>query len=213
MKSSLRQAIVRQFGQPTGLVGRLVGLVMARRPSNRERNRRTIELLEIQPDDRVLEIGYGPGLAIQWAAERAVRGKVVGVDHSDLMHRQAARRNARAIEAGLVELHIASVDALPALNIPFDKVFAVNVHLFWPDPMRVLARLAAVMKPGGTIALTFQPRSRGATNDDTRLGAERIAESLRAAGFGDVQAEILPMRPVDAVCVLGKRLSAGERSR
>jgi hypothetical protein len=102
---------------------------------------------------------------------------------------------------------------MPALNIPFDKVFAVNVHLFWPDPVRVLARLAAAMKPGGTIALTFQPRSQGATNADTRLGAERIAESLRAAGFGDVRAEILLMKPVDAVCVLGKRLSAGERSR
>ena len=82
MKSSLRQAIVRQFRQPTGLVGRRVGLVMATCPSNRERSRRTIELLEIQPDDRVLEIGYGPGLAIPWAAERTVRGRVVGVDHS-----------------------------------------------------------------------------------------------------------------------------------
>jgi cyclopropane fatty-acyl-phospholipid synthase-like methyltransferase len=184
---------------------------MATRPSNRERNRRTIELLEIQPDDRVLEIGYGPGLAIQWAAERAVRGKVVGIDHSDLMHRQAARRNARAIEAGLVELHIASVDALPEFTSPFDKVFAVNVHLFWPDPVRILARLAAVMKLGGTIALTFQPRSRGATNEDTRRGAERIAESLRAAGFGDVQAEILPMKPVDAVCVLGRLVPDGAR--
>ncbi len=204
MKSSLRQGIVRQFGQPTGLVGRLVGLVMATRPSNRERNRRTIELLEIQPDDRVLEIGYGPGRAIQWAAERAVHGKVVGVDHSDLMHRQAARRNAHAIEAGLVELHIASVDAMPAFDSPFDKVFAVNVYLFWPDPVHALARLAAVMKPRGTIALTFQPRSRGATNEETRRGAERIAESLRAAGFGDVRAEILPMKPVDAVCVLGR---------
>jgi ubiquinone/menaquinone biosynthesis C-methylase UbiE len=152
MKASRRQAIVRQFGQPGGLVGRLVGLVMATRPSNRERNRRTIELLEIQPDDRVLEIGYGPGLAIEWAAERAVRGKVIGVDHSDLMHRQAARRDAHAIEAGLVELHVASVDALPAFTSSFDKVFAVNVHLFWPDPVRVLARLAAVMKPGGPVS-------------------------------------------------------------
>jgi ubiquinone/menaquinone biosynthesis C-methylase UbiE len=204
MKSSLRQAIVQQFGQPTGLVGRVVGLVVATRRSNRERNRGTIELLDIQPDDRVLEIGYGPGLAIQWAAERAVRGKIIGVDHSDVMHRQAARRNAPAINAGLVELHMASVDALPAFDSPFDKVFAVNVHLFWPDSVRVLARLAALMKPGGTIALTFQPRSRGATNEDTRRGAERIAESLRAAGFGDVRAEILPMKPVDAVCVLGR---------
>jgi ubiquinone/menaquinone biosynthesis C-methylase UbiE len=209
MTSSLRQAVVRQFGKPTGLVGRLVGLVMATRPSNRERNRRTIELLEIQPEDRVLEVGYGPGLAIEWAAERARRGKVVGIDHSDLMRRRAARHNARAIEAGLVELHVASMDAMPAFDGPFDKVFAVNVYMFWPDPARALARLAAVMKPGGTIALTFQPRNRGATNEDTRRGAERIAEGLRVAGFGGVRAEILPMKPVEAVCVLG-RVRPGE---
>ncbi len=92
MIESLRRAIVRQFGRPTGLVGRLAGLVMTIRPSNRERNRRTVELLDIRPDDRVLEVGHGPGLALQWAAERAVRGKVVGIDHSAQMHREAARR-------------------------------------------------------------------------------------------------------------------------
>ena len=63
------------------------------------------------------------------------------------IQRQAAWRNARAIGAGLVELHIASVDAMPAFDSPFDKVFAVNVYMFWPDPVRVLAKLAAVMKP------------------------------------------------------------------
>ncbi len=179
MRSSLRQAIVRQFGKPTGLVGRLVGLVMATRPSNRERNRRTIDLLEIQPDDRVLEIGYGPGLAIEWAAERAHPGKVVGVDHSDLMRREAGRRNARAIEAGLVELHVASVDAMPAFDGPFDKVFAVNVYMFWPDPVRALARLAAVLKPRGTIALTFQPAIEARR---TRTRAAAPSGSRKACG-------------------------------
>jgi ubiquinone/menaquinone biosynthesis C-methylase UbiE len=204
MTARLREAIVRQFGRPTGFVGRLVGLVMATRMSNRERNRRTIELLQIQPDDRVLEIGYGPGLAIQWAAERAVHGKVVGVDHSELMHRQAARRNARAIQTGHVKLHTAPLDAMPTFDGRFDKVFAVNVFLFLPDTVAALAKLAAVMKPGGTIALTFQPRTRGATNEDTHRGGQRLSDSLRAAGFSDVRAEILPMKPVDAVCVLGR---------
>jgi ubiquinone/menaquinone biosynthesis C-methylase UbiE len=177
---------------------------METRPSNRERNRRTVDLLEIQPEDRVLEVGYGPGLAIQWAAERAVRGKVVGVDHSELMRRRAARRNDGAVRAGRVELHTAALDALPAFEGRFDKVFAVNVYGFWPDRLAALARLAAVMKPGGVIALTFQPRSQGATSEDTRRGAAEIQDSLRAAGFGDVRAVVLPMKPVDAVCVLGR---------
>src|SRR3972149_586937 len=122
MMHDLQGAIVRQFGRPTGLVGRLAGFFMGTGPSNRERNRRTVELLDIRPDDRVLEVGYGPGLAIQWATERAVRGKVVGIDHSVLMRRLAARGNARAIEAGRVELPVASLDAMPTFGAPFDKV-------------------------------------------------------------------------------------------
>jgi SAM-dependent methyltransferase len=198
----LRRAIVRQFGHPSGVVGRLVGLIMTLRASNRERNRRTVELLDIQPDDRVLEVGHGPGLALGWAAERATRGKVIGIDHSHLMHQQAARRNERAIAAGRIELHVASLDALPALGAPFDKVLAVNVYMFWPDPVGALRRLAAVMAPGGTIALTLQPRNRGATNADTRRAGAQMAESLRAADFADMRIEMLPLQPVDAACVL-----------
>jgi hypothetical protein len=66
-----------------------------------------------------------------------------------------------------------------------------------------LARLASVMRPGGDRADVPAPDP-GATNEDTRRGAERIAESLRTAGFVDVRTEGLPMRPVDAVCVLGR---------
>ena len=58
-----------------------------------------------------------------------------------------------------------------------------------------------VMKHGGTIMLTFRPRSRGATNEDTHRGVERIPERLLAAGFGNVRAEIVPMKHVDAVCL------------
>jgi hypothetical protein len=46
-----------------------------------------------------------------------------------------------------------------------------------------------VMRPGGVIALTLQPRSRGATAADTQAAGERMATSLRAAGFGDVRTE------------------------
>ncbi len=61
---TVRQRLVAQFRQPRGLPGQLAGLVMAMRPSNRARNRWTVELLDLQPGDRLLEIGFGPGLAI-----------------------------------------------------------------------------------------------------------------------------------------------------
>lgn len=204
-RRTLRSRIVAQFGQPTGIVGRLVGLVMATRPSNRERNRRTIELLQIRDSDRLLEIGFGPGLAIEMAARLARSGKVVGVDHSEVMLRQASRRNRAAIAAGRVQLHLASADALPPFTEPFDKVMASNVHMFLDDPVSTLRRWLVITRPGGWVAITHQSRKQAATDADTAQVADRIAADLRAAGFTDVRIETLEMKPVNAACVLGRR--------
>jgi ubiquinone/menaquinone biosynthesis C-methylase UbiE len=177
---------------------------MRTRPSNRERNLRTLALLEIQSGDRVLEVGFGPGLAIERAAALARKGKVVGIDHSELMLRQARRRNAAAIANGTVELLRGSTDHLPLFSVRFDKVFAVNVYMFWADPVASLTALRAVMNPGGTIALALQPRQQGATNEDARKVAERMAGSLASAGFEKLRVEMIRMAPVDTACVLGR---------
>jgi ubiquinone/menaquinone biosynthesis C-methylase UbiE len=205
MLRTLRSTVVGQFGKPTGFFGRLIGLVMAIRPSNRERNRRTIELLQIRSGDHVLEIGFGPGLAIEMAARLVQEGKIVGVDHSEIMLHQASRRNAGAIAAGRVELHLASAEALPPFTSLFDKVMASNVHMFLKDPVGTFRRWHAIMRPGGWVAITHQSRNQGATDADSAEGAIRIAADLRAAGFADVRIETLEMKPVNAACVLGRR--------
>ena len=179
-------------------------MIMRLRASNRVRNLRTVELLDIQPEDRVLEVGFGPGLAVARAAELTTAGKVVGVDHSELMLREATRLNATAIRAGRVELLLGAADALPHFEQHFDKVLAVNVYMFWNDPVSVLTGLHNVMNPAGVIALTLQPRRRGATAADTRAAAERMMASLRTAGFGEVRTEIVDVAPVVAACVLGR---------
>jgi SAM-dependent methyltransferase len=132
---SLRTVVVKQFGRPSALLGRLVGLLMRVRPSNRERNLRTVALLDIRSDDKCSRSASGRGLAIERAAALASRGKVVGIDHSELMLRAARRRNAKAIEAGRVELLLGSADRLPDFASRFDKVYAVNVYMFWDDPV------------------------------------------------------------------------------
>lgn len=69
--------------------------------------------MDVQPSDRVLEIGFGPGIAVREIARRATRGQVVGIDRSAVMCAQAARRNAAAIRAGRVSLTVASIDDHP----------------------------------------------------------------------------------------------------
>ena len=204
-RASLFRWAVKQFGRPSGFWGRVAGWIMATRPSNLERNLWTVELLEVQPTDWVLEIGFGPGVALGWLAERAHQGVVVGIDQSEVMLRQAARRNAQAIDAGRIALQLASAEALPDLGTAFDKIMAVNVAMFWRDPVRQLRELRERLRPGGRIALTVQPRAPGATDADARRIGETMVQQLLEAGFREVRLEVRPMRPVASVRALGQR--------
>src|SRR5580698_9287710 len=122
---ALDRDIIGQAHRPRGAAGRVTAWEMAHRPSNRRRNRWVVSLLDVRPADRVLEIGFGPGVAIAELA-RAGAGHVYGIDHSDVMVRQASKRNAAAIRAGRVTLVHASADQLPPHLGPFDVILAVN---------------------------------------------------------------------------------------
>jgi SAM-dependent methyltransferase len=201
----LGQRVVAQFEHPHGLLGRVAGLIMARRRSNVARSEWTISLLDVQPTDRVLEIGFGPGVAVQRIAALASNGFVAGVDHSETMVRAARRRNAEAVGRGQVDLRLASVSSLPSFDEPFDKILSVNSVQFWDEPESALAELRERLRPRGRIALCLQPRARGATDEDARRMGEQICGWLERAGFRAVHLESLPMKPVCAVCALASR--------
>jgi ubiquinone/menaquinone biosynthesis C-methylase UbiE len=191
-----------QFGRPTGLPGRMAGGIMAHRASNRRRNAWAVSLLDVQPGDRVLEIGFGPGIAIKELSARAPEGYVCGLDHSEVMVRQAARRNAQGVRRGQVDLRLGSVDEVPDFDAPFDKVLAVNVTLFWGRSVEPLGKLRRVLRTGGVIALAFQPRGPGATDETATTTGEELVDSLRHAGFSQVRLETLKLSPA-VVCALG----------
>src|ERR1700677_5295381 len=67
---ALDRDVIGQAHRPRGAAGRVTAWEMARRPSNRQRNRWVVSLLDAQPADRVLEIGFGPGVAIAGLARR-----------------------------------------------------------------------------------------------------------------------------------------------
>ena len=101
-KQKLALAIRSQFRQPRGCAGWLAGWAMALRSSNRQRNVWAVGLLGVEPTDRVLDIGFGPVIAIRELSRRATQDLVCGVDHAAVMVRQATRRNAAAGRAGRV---------------------------------------------------------------------------------------------------------------
>jgi SAM-dependent methyltransferase len=198
---ALDRDVVGQGHHPRGAAGSVTGWVFAHRPSNRQRNRWVVSLLNVQPTDLVLEIGFGPGIAVAELV-RAGAGHVYGIDHSGVMLRQASRRNAAPIRAGRVTLIRTSVDQLPAaLDGPFDAILAVNSLGFWPARAERLAELRRRLVPGGRIAIASQPRCHGATAGTSHSAAAEIEDLLRSAGFTQVRTETLPLSP-PVVCVL-----------
>jgi trans-aconitate methyltransferase len=203
---SLVEKVVAQFAQPTGFWGSIAGFIMAHRPSNLERNEWAISLLNLKPSDRVLEIGFGPGVTIQKMSEILTHGVIWGIDHSEAMFRQASKRNQRAISVGRVRLALTSVSQLPAFDGPFDKILDVNGFQFWDNQIEALKRLREQLRPGGIIALVHQPRNLGATEDDATEAGERFAHYLEMAGFKDITVERKMMKPVSTVYVQGSKL-------
>jgi SAM-dependent methyltransferase len=201
---SLNARLKSLFENPRGILGSVAGSIMAHRRSNLERIGWTISLLDVQRDDRILEIGYGPGVAIEKLARVIDAGKIVGVDHSATMLRQASRRNAAAIRKGKLELLLGSVESLTGFNDTFDKAFAINTLHFFSDSSSVLRSLRRLLKPGGLLAITNQPRLKGASDERARQIGERLRQAFFEAGFEDIRIETREMKPVNSVCVMGR---------
>ena len=202
-KQKLAMAIRSQFMRPRSFAGWLVGWEMALRSSNRKRNVWAVGLLGVEPTDRVLEIGFGPGIAIRELSRRATHGLVCGVDHSEIMVRQATKRNREAVRSGRVDLRCGSAEHLPAFEEPFDKILAVNNMGMWREPDERLKELYSLMRPGGRIAIVSQPRCPGATAETTVAAGREIGTRLTGAGFTCIRSDTLALKP-PVVCVIGE---------
>jgi SAM-dependent methyltransferase len=175
---------------------------MAHRRSNLERNRWTVELLNVQSDDVICELGPGPGVTLGLLIAKA--RSVIAIDHSPLMIRQCAARHREALNQGRLVLREASFTDLPDIG-QVDKMIAVNSLQFDAMSKPALRAIRAHLRPGGRLAVTFQPRGKAPTEDDVDRAAAKTRMMLEAAGFEDLQEHRLPLDPVSAVCLIGRR--------
>ncbi len=118
------------------------------------RHRMAIDLLEIGPRQRVLEIGCGHGVATGLACAAAGNGQVVAIDRSAKMTAAAGRRNADAVAEGRLLLLTGAFEDID-LDHEFDRVFAVNVDFPRHEDRGWAQRLREVMAPGGRAVLVL----------------------------------------------------------
>lgn len=177
----------RQYRRPSGIVGRVIGRSMALQ--HIPENEWTVSLIDPRPDDAVLEIGFGPGLAVELLARKISAGRVCGVDLSRTMVKVASKRNAEAIRDGRVELRHGDATNLPFADDSFDKALSVHSVYFWPEPQRVLGEVRRVLRPGGLLVLTLLPGERmhdpETTPEFKPYSGEELASMMDDSGYVD----------------------------
>jgi cyclopropane fatty-acyl-phospholipid synthase-like methyltransferase len=166
-----------------------------------ERVRWAVEMLDVQPGDRVLEIGCGPGVAAALICERLVDGRMLAIDRSPLQIERSRRRNDACIASGRFSLEAVELAELDTGEARFDKVFAINVNVFWTGPATgELAAVRRALAPDGRLFLFYALPG----PEQARRAVEDVSGLLQAEGF--VEPEVLAPTPTMVCCVSGVRL-------
>jgi arsenite methyltransferase len=198
-----------QLRKPSGSFGRFVMSRFFNR-SSAAINRLTLASLALEPEDRVIEVGFGAGDLISRMAPVVSGGSIAGVDFSPEMVEVTAKRFASLVRSERVELRCASAEDLPYDADHFTKACTVNTIYFWPDPAVPLRELWRVLCVGGRLVVGFSPPAALQKLPVTKHGfslyePDHIRRLLEDAGFGSI--EMIPgSGPRGAfICVIGTK--------
>jgi ubiquinone/menaquinone biosynthesis C-methylase UbiE len=145
----------------------------------------------------ILDVGCGGGRTIEKLATLASKGMVHGVDYAKGSVAASRAKNARLIQAGRVEIALASVSQLPFPENKFDLVTAVETQYYWPDLVKDMQEIRRVLKPGGTLIVVAESYKKGAYNalkrpvmkllKSSNLSVDDHREVFSRAAYADVQ--------------------------
>lgn len=155
-----------------------------------------VETLGIQPRDRVLEIGCGPGLAVSLVCDRLSGGHILAVDRSSPMIAKASQRNHEAIAAGKAEFLTGDFADIDFGRRKFDRIFSFNVNVFWMDPAGGLRAVRKLLATDGYAYFFYLPPSM----EQFKKIKERLPSSLAEYDFHHLQTMEKKFGPLRAVC-------------
>jgi SAM-dependent methyltransferase len=196
-----------QYRCPTGNEGKAVAASMNRRHS--ALTAWGLEHVKINPDSIILDVGCGGGKTVSTLAQRAVQGKVFGIDYSADMVEYSKEVNRELIEQNRVEIVKASVEKTGFPADFFDLVTAIETYYFWPSLPAAFQEIRRVLKPEGKLLLINEMVKDGVyevehaeiiEKSHVRLFRLRdIQGMLGSAGFVDVQVFVEAKSPWNAV--------------
>lgn len=180
---SFSEFFSKQAQRPNGLFGKLImSLIFSK--GNAALNKITYELMSVQKDDKILEIGFGTGNLINIMAKHINKGMIEGLDFSDTMFSIAQKKNKKYIMNGKVKLFNANFDEIILEKDNYTKVCSVNTIYFWENPDKTINKIAEILKSKGKLVLAFEDKPRKKNSNIFKVYTkEGVHDLLIKCGF------------------------------
>jgi ubiquinone/menaquinone biosynthesis C-methylase UbiE len=167
-----------------------------------------LDLLDLEPDTTVLDVGCGTGFATEGLLERV--DEVYAIDQSQHQLEQAYAKFGK--QGPPVHFHRGDAERLPFATDTFDVVWSSGSIEYWPNPILALREFRRVLKPGGQVLVV------GPNYPDSYL-SQKLADAImlfydeyeadrmfKTAGFEDVKHAFMgpSYEPEVAITTIGR---------
>ncbi len=179
--------IAAQFKKPSGLFGIFSSNVMIK--GNKAKYEKLIKDLDLQPRDKLLEIGYGQGVGINMIAKACTSCTIHGIDFSNLMYKRASKYNNQYLDNSSILLQYGDFLKTPLVSNEYDKIFCLNVVYFWNELQEPFKKIFSLLRTGGAFYIYMANRDylkKAPDNIFNKYSIEQVVEALKSVGFGDV---------------------------
>ena len=187
--SKFTEYIGSQFGNPRGFVGKVCCVLM--NIINKAMYKNTVSVMNISPDENMLDIGYGNGYLLNCVYKKT-KANLYGIDISEDMKIQATKRNKKALSDGKLFLDIGDCCDLKYSDDFFEAVTSINTVYFWGDTIKGLSEIHRTLKSGGSFYNVVYTKEWLDKLSYTEKGfkkyePEELARFGKAAGFENIQ--------------------------
>jgi ubiquinone/menaquinone biosynthesis C-methylase UbiE len=157
MNDSDLKNFAEQLKRPSGRLG--VNVAKAMNKDNFLINQNTIENLDLENNNYILEIGMGNGFFVKDIFKKNSSVNYVGCDFSEAMVKKAINLNEIFVKNRQAFFVLSNAESLPFPNLTFDKVFSVHTIYFWNKPSMILSEIHRVLKINGELIIAIRPKS------------------------------------------------------
>ncbi|TLS36958.1 class I SAM-dependent methyltransferase [Pseudalkalibacillus caeni] len=181
-----RDIIDSQYRMPSGLLGWYIGEKMNRQ--HKTETNWTINLLNLQENEDILDIGCGAGYAIKLLLDESPTHRVTGIDLSKTLINSAKRRNYKKITNKRASFVLGNVNNLPFKDRQFSRVFSIHSIYFWGDLQGSINEIHRVLKPTSSLCITLCDGKNGVSWEGiTKMIHSQLLPLLEEAGFKNVR--------------------------